>query len=64
MRADDMQPNGLIYNYNGLIYNFAQKKLKTADDVKPKIRMYIFRKEYGQTLSFVRTKILFYMDKD
>jgi hypothetical protein len=25
MRAEDMQPNGLIYNYNGLIYNFAQK---------------------------------------
>jgi hypothetical protein len=25
--------------------------------------MYIFRKEYGQTLSFVRTKTLFYMDE-
>ena len=23
-----MQPNGLIYNYNGLIYNFAQKNLR------------------------------------
>jgi hypothetical protein len=25
-----MQPNGLIYNYNELICNFVQKKLKTA----------------------------------
>ena len=55
MRAEDMQPNGLIYNYNGLIYNFAQKNLRQRLR-KAEIRMDIFRKEYGQTLSFVRTK--------
>jgi hypothetical protein len=37
MRADAMQPNGLIYNYNELIYNFAQDKLKTAATKSQKI---------------------------
>ena len=50
-----MQPNGLIYKYNGLIYNFVQKILNRGN-ANPKIPMDIFRKEYGQTLSFVRTK--------
>jgi hypothetical protein len=55
MRTDGMQ-------FNGLIYNIIQKSYSI--DIKQKNRMDVFRKEYGQTLSFVRTKKLFYMDED
>jgi hypothetical protein len=51
MRANDMQPNGLIYNYNGLIYNFAQKKLKQ--------RQRKAKNSYGHIPKRVRTNFEF-----
>jgi hypothetical protein len=50
MRANDMQPNGLIYNYNGLIYNFVQKKLKTAATKSPKFVWTYFEKSTDKLL--------------